>query len=144
MTRFRPTRLCPVLLLLALVAGPAMAQTARQAASLPAWEQLSPAQRELLIGPIRERWNANPDARTRLFEHAQRWRQLTPEQRTNAHHGLGRWEKMDPQQRQTMRVLFQKMRDLPPDQRRALRERWRAMTPEQRHAWVGENSRSGN
>ena len=144
MTRFRPTRLFPALLLLALVVGPVMAQKAQQAASLPVWEQLSPAQRELLIGPIRERWNANPDARTRLFEHAQRWRQLTPEQRTNAHHGLGRWEKMDPQQRQTMRALFQKMRDLPSDQRRALRERWRAMTPEQRHAWVAENSPSGH
>lgn len=143
MTPVRPSRLWPMLLLLALVAGPAMAQTARQAGSLPAWEQLSPAQRELLIGPIRERWNANPDARTRLFKHAQRWRQLTPEQRANAHHGLVRWEKMDPQQRQTMRALFQKMRDLPPEQRRALRARWREMTPEQRRAWVAENSPSG-
>jgi hypothetical protein len=133
-----------MLLLLSLIAGPAMAQAARQAPSLPAWEQLSSAQRELLIGPTRERWNANPEARARMFEHAQRWRQLTPGQRTNAHHGLGRWEKMDPQQRQTMRALFQKMRDLPPERRRALRERWRAMTPEQRRAWVGENSPSGN
>jgi len=133
-----------MLLLLALIAGPALAQTARQAASLPAWEQLSPAQRELLIGPIRERWNTNPGARAHLFQHAQRWRQLTPEQRASAHHGLGRWEQMDPQQRQTMRALFEKMRDLPPEQRRGLRERWRAMTPEQRRAWVGENSPSGD
>lgn len=132
------TRLRPVILLLALVASHALAQ--QQPAALPAWDQLSPAQHALLIAPIRERWNSNPDARARLFEHAQRWHQLTPPQRVRAHHGLGRWEHMDPQQRDAMRALFQKMRELPPEQRRALRERWRAMTPEQRRAWVDENS----
>ena len=138
------TRLSPLILLLVLGTAPAMAQSTQPTSTLPAWEQLSPAQHELLIAPIRERWNSNPDARARLFEHAQRWRQMTPEQRASAHHGLGRWEKMDPQQRTTMRALFQKMRDMPPAQRRALRDQWRAMTPEQRRAWVARNPPSGD
>ena len=40
--------------------------------TLPAWDALSPAQRDLVIAPIRDRWNANPDARKRMYEHARR------------------------------------------------------------------------
>ena len=138
------TRLGSLPLLLAFLAAPALAQSTQPASALPPWEQLSPAQRDLLIGPIRERWNANPDARARLLEHAQRWRQLTPQQRASAHHGLGRWEGMNPQQRTTMRALFQKMRDMSPAARRALREQWRTMTPEQRRAWVAQHPPSGD
>lgn len=140
------TRLRPLALLLALLAGHALAGAPAEgsAATMPAWEQLTPAQRELLVAPVRERWNANPEARTRLFEHAQRWQQMTPGQRVRAHHGLRRWERMDPDQRGTMRALFQKMRDMTPEQRRALREQWHRMTPEQRDAWVEANPPSGD
>lgn len=131
----RTSRLLPVLMALLLIAGNAFAQ------SMPAWEQLSPAQRELLVAPIRERWDFNPEMRKRMFEHAQRWRQLTPEQREAAHKGQGRWETMPADERQAMRALFQKMHDMTPEQRRALREKWRAMTPEQRRAYLGQNAR---
>ncbi len=129
----RRSRVLPVFVALLLITGNALAQ------SMPAWEQLSPTQRDLLVAPIRERWNSNPDARGRMFQHAQRWRQLSPEQREEAHKGQGRWETMPPDQRQTMRALFQKTRDMTPEQRRTLRQQWRAMTPEQRRAYVGQN-----
>ena len=62
----RPALLRPVLLLcLALCIAPALAQT-NDEQPLPAWEQLSAADRDALIAPIRERWNANPDQRARL------------------------------------------------------------------------------
>jgi hypothetical protein len=127
-------RLHLVLFTLALGAGPAFA--AEPPATLPAWEQLTPAQRDLVTAPIRDRWNANPDMRARLFEHAKRWQQLTPEQRAKVRHGLGKWEHMDPQQRQTMRSLFHAMRQMTPEQRKDLRQRWRNMTPQQRQDWV--------
>jgi uncharacterized protein DUF3106 len=127
-------RLHLALLTLALATGPALA--AQSAPPLPAWEQLTPAQRDLVIAPIRDRWNANPDTRARLFEHAQRWQQLSPGQRAKMRHGLGKWEQMDPQQRQTTRALFHAMRSMTPAQRKDLRERWRAMTPQQRQDWV--------
>ena len=130
----RQSGLLPVYLGLLMVAGNALAQ------SMPAWEQLSPAQRDLLIAPVRERWDSNPETRGRMFQHAQRWRQLSPEQRAEAHRGQGRWETMPPEQRQTMRALFQKTRDMTPGQRRALRQQWRAMTPEQRRAYLGQNA----
>jgi hypothetical protein len=89
--------------------------------SLPAWDQLTPAQREVVIAPIRERWTADPQLRVRLFEHALRWQQLSPDQRARMRRGMGRWEHMAPEQRDAMRALFHKMRTMTPDQRQALR-----------------------
>jgi hypothetical protein len=131
-------RIRPFLLVLALAAGPALASPPVPT-PLPAWDQLSPAQRDLVIAPLRDRWNSDPQMRTRLFQHAQRWQQLTPAQRTRMRHGLGKWEHMDPQQRETMRALFHRMRSLTPEQRSALREQWRKMTPQQRRDWVEAN-----
>ena len=133
----------PRVLLLALLlgaGGAALAGTPAAATpSLPAWEQLSPAQREMLLAPLRERWNANPAERARMLEHARRWHAMTPEQRKRAHRGMHRWQGMDPQHRREMRALFGKMRRLSPEQRAALRARWHAMTPAERRAWVDAN-----
>lgn len=104
--------------------------------TMPAWDQLTPAQQAMLTAPVRERWNDSPNERARLYQRAQRWHEMTPEQRQRAQHGVKRWRQMGPQQRTQARALFRKMRDLPPDQRKALREQWKAMTPAQREAWV--------
>ena len=60
-------RLCLLPLLLA-VAAPAFSQPSQP--SLPEWDQLTPAQRETLIAPMRDRWNASPEHRQRMYEHA--------------------------------------------------------------------------
>jgi hypothetical protein len=128
------TRLHSMALVLALAGGQAFAL--EPPSVLPTWEQLTPAQREVLIAPIRERWNESPSARTRLYEHARRWQQLTPKQRAGARHGLRTWDRMDPKERDTMRALFHQMRGMSPEQRRQLRDRWRAMSAQQRQDWV--------
>lgn len=142
-------------LLLALAAPAAFAQQAAPGS----WEQLTPAQRELLTQPIRERWN-NADAaqRQRMLAHAERWREMPPEQRARARRGYDRFEQMDPARREQMRVLFERTRGMDPQQRRhtfvlyhamrgmapaerqALVERWRGMNAEQREAWVREHA----
>lgn len=132
-------RLTRILLLAALlgVTPAAWAQTPTPA--LPAWEHLAPAQREALVAPIRERWNSQPGERARMLERAQRWRAMSAEQRQRAHRGMKRWEHMDPAKRERMRAVFERMRHATPAERKALRERWRAMTPEQRKAWIEAN-----
>lgn len=115
-------------------ASPPVAQHA-----LPAWDQLTPAQRELLVAPLRERWDANPGERARMYGHAERWRSMTPEQRARARRGLGHWEHMDPARRREMRALFEKMRTMTTEQRKALRDQWHGMTQAQRNAWVEAN-----
>ena len=107
---------------------------------LPDWEHLSAQQRELLIAPMRQRWNDAPQQRRRMLEHAQRWQTMTPEQRERARKGARRYEDMSPQQREEARVLFARMRALPPEQRKALRDRWEAMTQAQRDAWIKANA----
>ena len=131
-TRLLRALVLPALLLAAL---PVLAVQPTPA-TLPAWEQLTPAQREQLIAPIRERWNSEPEQRQRMLDRAQRWKQMTPEQRERAHRGMKHWEHMTPEQREQMRALYGKMRTLPPAERQALKERWRQMTPEQRSEWV--------
>jgi hypothetical protein len=105
----------------------------------PAWEQLSAAERDLLIAPIRERWNAEPTGRTRMLEHAKRWQTMTPEQRRAAHDGMRRWSHLNPEQREHARALYERMRGMDPDARRAFREQWRTMTAEQRDAWLEQH-----
>ena len=102
----------------------------------PAWEQLTPAQREQLIAPLRQRWNSQPQSRARMLQHAQRWQQLAPDQRRHAQRGIQRLERLTPQQRQELRALYQHMQQLPEAERRRLRERLKTMTPEQRRAWL--------
>ncbi|MGH8028070.1 MAG: DUF3106 domain-containing protein [Pseudoxanthomonas sp.] len=124
---------------LLLLAGNALAQSA-PAQSLPDWDKLTPQQREALIAPVRERWNSDPGDRPRMLEHAQRWKSMTPEQRRQARKGMRRFEGMQPHQREEARALFEQMKELPPEQREKLREEWKAMTPEQRRAWVRKNA----
>ena len=123
------------LLCVALCSTSAFAQS-RAEQPLPAWEQLSAADRELLVAPIRERWNANPEQRARLMHHAKRWQSMTPEQRRHARHGMKRWAHLDPEERARARVLFGEMRRMNPGERKALRARWKEMTSAERDAWV--------
>lgn len=112
------------------------APPAANAVAMPAWDALTDAQRAVLIAPIRERWNGNADARGRMYGHAQRWQSMTPAQRKEAQRGMRRWDHMSPGQRDKARGMFDKLRDLPPEQQAAARARFKAMTPEERRAWL--------
>uniref|UniRef100_UPI0028A94A9D DUF3106 domain-containing protein n=1 Tax=Stenotrophomonas indicatrix TaxID=2045451 RepID=UPI0028A94A9D len=110
------------------------------AVPLPNWEQLSTAQREALLAPLRDRWNgADPAQRQRMLSHGQRWQSMSPEERDKARRGLRRFEHMSPEQREQARALFGQMRDLSPAQRDAMRERWSQMTADERREWVRDN-----
>jgi hypothetical protein len=120
-----------------LLFGQAMAQSA--ATPLPEWDKLTPQQREILIAPMRDRWNSDADSRAHMYEHAQRWKSMTPEQRQQARRGMRRFEGMDPHQRQEARAIFLQMEKMTPEQRKQLQEKLKAMTTEQRRAWMEQN-----
>ena len=124
-----PYLLLPLLLLCA--SAPAVAQQ-----QLPEWAQLTPAQRETLSAPIRDRWNASPERRQRSYEHARSWQQMTPEQREQARRGMHRFENMSPDQRRDAQALFDKMRGMDKDQRKAFMAQWRQKTPQQKTDWL--------
>lgn len=128
----------PLLLLAALALAPAaaLAQEAAKPEAMPAWDQLTPAQRDLLIAPVRDRWNREPEKRERFMEYAKRWKSLPPPQRERARHGMQRWETMSPEQRDQARALFHTMRGMDKDARGDFMAKWRQMTPQQRADWT--------
>ena len=105
-------------------------------ATLPNWEQLTPAQRDTLTAPLRDRWNNSPEDRGRMLDHAQRWRTMTPDQRSHARRGMQRWDNMDPAQRAQARAVFHAMRGMDKDARRAFMDNWRTLSPQQKADWV--------
>lgn len=128
----------PSLLLLAALALAPFAASAQDAKPdpLPAWEQLSPAQRELLIAPVRDRWNREPDRRLQFMEFAKRWQSMPQLQRERARHGMQRWEGMSPAQRDEARAVFQAVHGMDKDARAAFMANWRQMSASQRADWV--------
>jgi hypothetical protein len=131
-----PLRTRLIVLCLALAPLAAFAQSTASDA-LPAWDQLTPQQRDLLLAPVRERWNNSPPAkRQHMLDHAQRWQAMTPEQRKHARHGMKRWRDMPPEKREQARALFEHLQTLPEAERKAMVQRWKAMGPDERKAWV--------
>jgi hypothetical protein len=131
----------PIILsaLLAILIAPALARAQDKhvnATALPEWDQLSSAQRSDLIAPLRDRWNSNPEERTRLYERASRWKAMPADARQRAHHGMQRWEKMSPAQRDQAQSLFHAMRGMDEGQRKDFLAKWHAMTPQQHDDWV--------
>lgn len=121
---------------LALALSPALALAQQAAPPYPEWDKLSPAQRETLIAPLRDRWNGNPAERARMLERAQRWQQMPPAQRDRARSGIERWEGMSPEQREQARAVFHAVRTMDKDARRAFMDQWQQMTPQQRADWA--------
>lgn len=120
--------------ILALALWPALgfAQAQSTATQYPDWDKLTPAQRDALIAPLRERWNSNPDERVRMVERAQRWKAMPRDQRDRARHGVQRWEHMSPGKRTEARALFHAMRGMDAEQRKAFLADWRQKSPQQR------------
>ena len=123
-------------LALALLPALAFAQAPPTATQYPEWDKLTPAQRDALITPLRERWNANPDERARMIERAQRWTTMPRDQRDRARHGMQRWEHMSPDQRGEARALFHVMRGMAREERKAFLAEWRQKSPQQRAEWL--------
>ena len=124
------------LLALALWPAFAFAQAAATATQYPDWDQLTPAQRDALVAPLRERWNRNPDERARMIERAQRWQAMPAEKRDRARHGMQRWEHMSPEQRGDARALFHAIRGMDKDKRKLFLAEWRKKTAQQKADWL--------
>lgn len=87
-----------VLLLVALLAGPAYAQ---------GWQNLAPAEREV------------------LRQHQGNWDRYSPEQQQRLRHGAQRYLELTPSQREGVRQQQERYRSLPPEEQRQLREEYR-------------------
>lgn len=107
--------------------------------SVPTWDQLTPAQQKS-VERLRERWDTLPASqRVMALERAERrarWAAMTPEQRERIREGMRNYRDLPPELRETMRESMRAMRALPEAERRELFAKWRALSPEQRRAWL--------
>lgn len=106
---------------------------------VPAWNELSPAQREKLA-TMAEQWDTMPASRrVRALEHLERkarWEAMTPEEREKIREGARNFRDLPPELREKMRISMATMRGLPEDERKRLFAIWRGMDPAQRRAWL--------
>lgn len=106
---------------------------------VPSWDELSPAQ-QASVERLRERWDTLPASqRVLALERAERrarWEAMTPEQRERIREGMRNYRELPPELRERMRESMRAMRALPEEERRELFARWRALSPEQRRAWL--------
>lgn len=103
---------------------------------VPAWDELSPAQRADLAA-FADRWDHLPASRrVAILERHARWQQASPEDRQNMRKGERVFRRMTPAQREAMRRSMAVVRTLPADEQRSLRQRWRALTPKERGDWL--------
>lgn len=106
---------------------------------VPTWDELTPAQRKA-VDRHRDRWDTMPASqRVLALERAERrarWEAMTPEQRERIREGMRNYRELPPELRERMRESMRAMRALPEAERRALFARWRALSPEQRRAWL--------
>ena len=125
------------LLAAGLCAGAGALHAADAPNELPAWDKLSPAQREALSTPIRERWNqAGYEQRLRWLRQAERWQHLSADERQRVRQGMRRFRDASPATREQLRGVFENLSKLPPEERRELREKFRSLSPAQRRAWM--------
>jgi hypothetical protein len=138
-------------IMLGLLLG--LAALGAQAQATP-WSTLTPAQQRVLM-PFADQWEQlDPATQKKLLQGAERWQAMDAQQRQETARRFGEWQRLPPEQRrwvrqrfqdykrlpaqqqQRMRQNFGRFQKLPPAQRARLRERWEAMSPAERRAFV--------
>jgi hypothetical protein len=116
------------------------------------WDGLSSEQQEVLK-PFAGNWQDLPENRRRALQRgAERWSKMTVEQRQNARNQFRKWNSFDQDKKQVVRRRYNQFNDmsiadreklrrrqewfrgLSPEVQTALRERWEAMSPDERTA----------
>jgi hypothetical protein len=98
------------------------------------FNSLSPQNQTELVG-VKDKWDSMPPARQdELLRRAENWRNMPPEKQAEIRERWQRWQQLPPEKRQELKQRFEKFRELPPEQRKALREKWQALSPEERTA----------
>jgi hypothetical protein len=114
---------------LLLVANPAGAQSPPQNASKaapapqptratrPAWNELTPAQREALA-PLAGMWTTlEADQKQKWLEVAERYPNLAADGKQRVHQRMAEYARLTPEQRRTARENFRRAYELPADER---------------------------
>ena len=109
---------------------------APEAASRPAWSELTPAQKASLA-PLAASWSGMNEAQKRKWlEISKTYPRLSPAEQATMNSRMNEWVTMTPQQRAQARLNFAKTKelstDLTPDEKKAKWETYQALSPEEK------------
>ncbi len=111
--------------------------------SKPAWNELSPAQKDALA-PLAKDWEGfDRDRKLKWLEVAKRYPSLTAEGKQRLHERMGEFARLSPEQKRNVRENFRKAYELPADQRQALIQEYKDLPPERKRE-LSDKARSGN
>ncbi len=97
-------------LLATMLMAPAFADPAE-------WQNLNPAQREVLA-PVAGQWDQLPeDSKATLMRVAKRYENLSPEQQDRVRDRIGQWASMSHEERERARENYRKYKAMSPAQR---------------------------
>lgn len=121
--------------------GVAHPQPARPAAgSGPAWNELSPAQRQALH-PLERNWSAaDAETKRRWLGVASHFERMSPEEQGRVQQRMNDWVKLSPRERNEARMNFSGARELSPGERRQRWEAYQALPEDQRRKLTGTAS----
>lgn len=120
----------------------AFAQAAPPAGG-PAWNQLTPQQREAL-GPLAGQWSTIPaDVKRKWLEIAEKYPQLSPEGKAKMHARMAEFARLTPEQRRTARENFQRAYELPLESRESAVQQYKAL-PDDKKKELGERGKSAD
>jgi hypothetical protein len=105
-------------------AATAQAATPTKGPTAPAWQQLTPAQRGVLL-PLAAEWNQMPaQQRNRLVGVANQYPKMKPKEQQRVRERLTDWAKLKPHERELARERYKKMKQLPPEKHKDVKRKW--------------------
>ncbi|HYF44195.1 MAG TPA: DUF3106 domain-containing protein [Ramlibacter sp.] len=114
-----------------VASGPA-GTAKRQAASKPAWNELTPQEQQAL-GPLAASWVTLSAAHKRKWiALSQNYPKLPPAEQAKLHSRMTEWVALSPQQRAQARLNFAETQTLAPDDKKAKWEAYQALPPEEK------------
>lgn len=102
----------------------ALPATAEERVAPQRWEQLTPAQRDVLAPLAREWHKLGPKSRARWLAIAARYPSLSPDEQVRVTARMQEWAALTPEQRRKAREQYKRLLQLPGDQRPALGQKW--------------------
>lgn len=106
--------------------------------SRPAWQQLTPAQKDAL-SPLKGEWASIDATRKQTWlELAARMPAMGPEERLRVQQRMSEWVALSPKERGQVRIQFQEARRLAPGGRQEHWEAYQALPAEQRRALAAQ------
>lgn len=149
------TRPAPLLLALALLAGPVLAQppapVAPKAAAKPSakakapvrpvWAELT-ADQQMILAPLKADWESlEPERRRKWIGVAKRYPQMTPKGQERVQRRMQAWAKLTPEQRREARENYKRLAKARAEKRQQLAQRWaeyQALSPAERERFLWE------